>query len=254
MTTGGGATHIATVAGTLRAIGSTTNLLMVSGGGGGAYESTNGADAGGISGSGSNSGTQSTGYMFGQGQYEVAGGGGGLYGGSAQGGAGSGYIGNTSVKNKKMVGYEVPTSDTESTKTESVSSYNAKGSTDRPKSGNGKVRIRRLELWGGEEVEILACGDTNNMTVQVSSGALLFKLYSGETVVYSFTAYSGTSVYDTDNIYVGFLIDTDLELAKPSMVYVNGSVYSYNQEEPDDETMADIYAWINPGLSQEGGE
>lgn len=85
---GGGATHIAKVAGQLSSLSSNlSDILLVSGGGGGglivgetAYD---GKDAGGISGSGDNSANQSTGYGFGQGESgsNVPGGGGGLYGG-----------------------------------------------------------------------------------------------------------------------------------------------------------------------------
>ena len=85
---GGGATHIAKVTGQLKDLSSNlSDILMVSGGGGGGYivgeNAYNGADAGGISGSGSNSANQSTGYAFGQGESGTnkSGGGGGLYGG-----------------------------------------------------------------------------------------------------------------------------------------------------------------------------
>lgn len=86
--TGGGATHIAKVTGHLSALSNNlSDILIVAGGGGGgmiidsvAYD---GADAGGISGSGTNSANQTTGYAFGQGESGsgVSGGGGGLYGG-----------------------------------------------------------------------------------------------------------------------------------------------------------------------------
>lgn len=85
---GGGATHIAKVTGQLKDLSSNlSDILMVSGGGGGGYlvgeDVYDGADAGGISGSGSNSGNQSTGYAFGQGESSTnkSGGGGGYYGG-----------------------------------------------------------------------------------------------------------------------------------------------------------------------------
>ena len=110
-----------------------------------------GADAGGISGSGSNSGNQSSGYAFGQGESgtNVSGGGGGYYGGEKggsllSGGAGSGYIGNSLVSNKKMVGYNVPTSSAESTKTESVNVYSATKEANKPKAGNGFARVKFL--------------------------------------------------------------------------------------------------------------
>ena len=110
-----------------------------------------GADAGGISGSGSNSGDQSSGYAFGQGESgtNVSGGGGGYYGGEKggsllSGGAGSGYIGNSLVSNKKMVGYNVPTSSAEATKTESVSVYSATKEANKPKAGNGFAKVKFL--------------------------------------------------------------------------------------------------------------
>ena len=58
------------------------------------------------------------------------------------GGAGSGYIGNSLVSNKKMVGYNVPTSSAEATKTESVSVYSATKEANKPKAGNGFARVK----------------------------------------------------------------------------------------------------------------
>ena len=60
------------------------------------------------------------------------------------GGAGSGYIGNSLLSNKKMVGYNVPTSDATGTKTESVQVYSASGEENKPKAGNGMARITFL--------------------------------------------------------------------------------------------------------------
>lgn len=70
---GGGATHIAKVTGQLKDLSSNlSDILLVSGGGCGGYlvgeNVYDGADAGGISGSNYKSGTQSTGYAFGQGE------------------------------------------------------------------------------------------------------------------------------------------------------------------------------------------
>lgn len=258
---GGGATHIAKVTGQLSSLSNNlSGILMVSGGGGGGLlvgdTDYSGKEAGGISGSGDNSANQSTGYAFGQGESAdgVSGGGSGLYGGykgtsSKSGGAGSGYIGNSLVSNKKMVGYNVPTSDAESTKTESVDEASESPVSGKPKIGNGHARIKFLRsCWGGEEVAILWAGNSNKMTVQISNGDILFKLYTGDTAIYSFTAYAGSTVLDADNIYVHFLIESEQQLAKPSMVYANGSVLSYNQEEPTDAEMADIYTWLSAGL------
>lgn len=153
---GGGATHIAKVTGQLKDLSSNlSDILMVSGGGGGGLLSGDtdysGKEAGGISGSGDNSADQSTGNAFGQGESgtNVSGGGSGLYGGykgtsSKSGGAGSGYIGNSLLSNKKMVGYNVPTSSAEGTKTESVNDVSASPVSGKPKSGNGFARIKFL--------------------------------------------------------------------------------------------------------------
>jgi len=60
------------------------------------------------------------------------------------GGAGSGYIGNSLLSNKKMVGYDVPTSDATNTKTESVNVASEVPIPDTPKIGNGHVKIRLI--------------------------------------------------------------------------------------------------------------
>ena len=60
------------------------------------------------------------------------------------GGAGSGYIGNSLLSNKKMVGYNVPTSSAEGTKTESVNEASENPVSGKPKIGNGYARITFL--------------------------------------------------------------------------------------------------------------
>jgi len=63
---------------------------------------------------------------------------------SISGGAGSGYIGNSLLSNKKMVGYNVPTSDATNTKTESVLVYSPAPFANMPKMGDGFARIKFL--------------------------------------------------------------------------------------------------------------
>lgn len=63
---------------------------------------------------------------------------------SNSGGAGSGYIGNSLLSNKKMVGYNVPTSSAEGTKTESVNEASETPVSGKPKIGNGFARIKFL--------------------------------------------------------------------------------------------------------------
>lgn len=177
---GGGATHIAKVTGQLKDLSSNlSDILMVSGGGGGGLLSGDtdysGKEAGGISGSGDNSADQTTGNAFGQGESgtNVSGGGSGLYGGykgtsSKSGGAGSGYIGNSLLSNKKMVGYNVPTSSAEGTKTESVNEVSASAVSGKPKSGNGFARVKFLEEIYTDGKIIAVSTKTPNAWVSVS--------------------------------------------------------------------------------------
>jgi len=99
--------------------------------------------------------------------------------------------------------------------------------------------------WMGEEVILLYSGNSNTMTAQISDGHILFKFYSGENVIYSFNAYAGSTVSDANKIYVQFLKDDTNEIAKPSLVYFDGTNYSINQETPTDEQMSDIYTWLS---------
>ena len=201
-TIGGGATSIATKTGLLRTLAK-SDLLIVSGGGGGSYTG-NGADAGGMSGSGGNSGNQLTGYMFGQGAYGNGGGGGGLYGGSSPSGAGSGYIGNTKMGSKKMVGYNVPESSSADTKTISVQEYSQKHTKDKAKAGNGFARItfvdnvyppstfRRVTtlLDDTQGIKDVALGSTRNMGGSCA--------YDSSNNYYTFTvAYSNSFAWTT---------------------------------------------------------
>lgn len=156
---GGGATHIATVTGQLSTLSSNANrskILMVSGGGGGGSVGNgllfNGADAGGISGSGTKSANQTTGYGFGLADIgtNVGSAGAGFYGGyrgddTVGAGAGSGYIGNSLINSKKMVGYNVPTSSDTDTETESVNVFSETAESNKPKKGNGYAKIKLLK-------------------------------------------------------------------------------------------------------------
>lgn len=177
---GGGATHVAKVTGQLKDLSSNlSDILMVSGGGGGGLlvgdTDYSGKEAGGISGSGDNSADQSTGNAFGLGESgtNVSGGGSGLYGGykgtsAKSGGAGSGYIGNSLLSNKKMVGYNVPTSSAESTKTESINEVSASAVSGKPKSGNGFARVKFLEEIYTDGKIIAVSTKTPNAWVSVS--------------------------------------------------------------------------------------
>ena len=102
--------------------------------------------------------------------------------------------------------------------------------------------------WDGSEAVFMWSGNSNKMTVTVASSTITFKMYTGSTVIYTFTAAAGTTIADVANINIGFLIDSTNQVAKPSFTYKSGDTYSYNQETPTDEEMADIYTWLSAGL------
>lgn len=103
--------------------------------------------------------------------------------------------------------------------------------------------------WDGTETDILWSGNNNKLTVQVSNSQIIFKLYTGNTEIYSFTSPVGTSTDDVDKIHVSFLVDEDNEVAKPSFIYETATgVYSYNQESPTDAEMGLIYTWLSAGI------
>ena len=106
------------------------------------------------------SGTQESGYAFGQGG--ASGGGGGFYGGYgaeddvSPAGAGSGYIGNPLLSNKKMYGYGVSKVTTEDAYTVSKTDHSSAAIEKKPKAGNGHARITYLRpsehpapVWDG---------------------------------------------------------------------------------------------------------
>lgn len=228
-TNGGGCTHVAKQTGLLADIGASniTNVLIVSGGGGGGFLYDGniyyGADAGGISGNGTNSGNQTTGNGFGQGEYNInlSGGGSGLYGGykgalNKSGGAGSGYIGNSLLSNKKMVGYNVPTSSAEDTKTESVNVYESVYTANKPKAGNGHARIRLLNeivetpfeqliLHSINQYETLSQTDMFTFPYSSADGSNLFYgnrdkrplQYTDDYYYFAYTAGTGGGITDS---------------------------------------------------------
>lgn len=108
------------------------------------------------------------------------------------------------------------------------------------------------QSWDGSEIEIMSSGENNTLTVQIDNNSLLFTMYTGSTEIYSFTGEMGSTITDLANIHIGFLIDSNLQLAKPSFAYMDSlNSYSYNQETPTDEEMADIYTWVSAGLPSE---
>lgn len=106
------------------------------------------------------------------------------------GGAGSGYIGNSLLSNKKMVGYNVPTSSAEATKTESVNVYSAIPETNKPKEGNGYARIRFLGDSPTTMLFNISATDSlrdsiNNKTPSVIEGSM--GVYDSATQSYYFS-------------------------------------------------------------------
>lgn len=166
---GGGASHIAFRSGTLESLGSKDKVLIVAAGGGGGSYTYAGAPAGGYKGvvtsvTNQNAATQSEGYKFGRGEDGVgvadsdgvAGGGAGLYGGRSNnvkyksaGAGGSGYIGSSRLLSyagitKLMACNKCEESNSENTKTISVSSSNITALEKTAKLGNGEIKITFL--------------------------------------------------------------------------------------------------------------
>ena len=92
---------------------------------------------------------------------------------SKSGGAGSGYIGNSLVSNKKMVGYNVPTSSAEATKTESVNVYSATKEANKPKAGNGFARVKFLRALGKRCLSSITINGTVYPLAQISDFSFL---------------------------------------------------------------------------------
>lgn len=97
--------------------------------------------------------------------------------------------------------------------------------------------------WDGSEVAFAWSG-SNKITVAVASNTITFKMYIGNSVIYTFNAASGSTITDVKDISLAFLIDKDSGVAKPSLVYKSSDTYSYNQESPTDSEMQDIYTWL----------
>lgn len=150
----GGATHIAKSAGELSTFTEETikEVLIVAGGGGGVKG--NDGNINNQTTSGANGGTQTTGYLIGQGETPATStdnnsraGGGGYYGGlsgttkSIGAGGGSGYIGNVLLTNKVMYCYNCTESGDESTKTISTTNVSEDAISNYAKKGNGYAKI-----------------------------------------------------------------------------------------------------------------
>ena len=177
---GGGASHVALITGelkTLEAYKDYNGILITAAGGSGAYGYVpnsnhwwSGVSGGGITGgynnNASQAGNQTSGYAFGAGGDQTgqtivntnhAGGGGGWYGGFADyadngsGGLGAGssnisnyYLGTYGGVTKRMVGYNVTTSNDTSTYTITTSNHSSTATENYAKEGNGHVRITYL--------------------------------------------------------------------------------------------------------------
>lgn len=104
------------------------------------------------------------------------------------------------------------------------------------------------EPWDGSEIDFLWSGNNNKMTCQILNSHIVFKMYTGSTLIYTFTSPVGTSTSDVDDIHVSFLIDSTNQIAKPSFIYKHSSSYDYNQESPTDSEMGLIYTWLSAGI------
>ena len=137
------------------------------------------------------------------------------------GGAGSGYIGNSLVSNKKMVGYNVPTSSAESTKTESVNEASESPVSGKPKIGNGYAKIRFLrplqeksivaEMLASNQFKINGTGEAPT----IYSGSM--GSYDSSTNSYYFSSNCGMDWKNWSNI--GMTLEKAQKLTKIEFEY-----------------------------------
>lgn len=129
------------------------------------------------------------------------------------GGAGSGYIGNTLVSNKKMVGYNVPTSEAESTKTESVEDASESPVSGKPKIGNGHAKIRFLRDLIETNLSSLAKNTdfvnhrkvSGQRTTNVSFQYTFADLTAYYLSDWNLSAYPNTNSYENDEFIVPYM-------------------------------------------------
>lgn len=112
-----------------------------------------------------------------------------------------------------------------------------------------KIKSGTYTEWDGSELDIMWSGDNNKLSVKVENDTITFTMYLFGSVIYTFNSPVGSTPADVKKIHVAFLEDETNHVAKPSFVYHTGSgVYSYNQEDPTDAEMANIYLWIHPPI------
>lgn len=262
---GGGATHIATNnLGELKNYkDNISDILIIAGGGGGASSYSLPGAGGGFKGNISKTdgnctteiysiagGTQTSGYLFGQGQngYNrieanncgcegIGGGGGGFYGGtsyqrdgiesSLSGAGGSGYIANTNLYNKKMVCYNCETSTDINTYTESNTCAESDPTPNCSKKGNGYAKITLVESIPTAPVITGGTGDNWVSTAQTitvategfaDSGLKYYEYYksTSSTAPTISTVATGTTskdltITDEDTTYIWYRTVTNLD-------------------------------------------
>ncbi len=223
---GGGATHIATEPGLLSTLSDKKDsILIVSGGGGGARDQSNhvsaarwghGGSGGGYIAGGAQSsyggsglttvtavsGTQTSGYAFGQGGPATGNGagGGGFYGGlgggspyTGSGGGGSGYIGNPLLKSyenitKVMYCYNCPQTSDTNTYTVNTTNVNASPIPKFTKTGDGYARIKLIK-FGNTDARL------SSVTIP---GATFNQPFDKDTYTYNLTVDSELYEIDVD--------------------------------------------------------
>ena len=130
------------------------------------------------------------------------------------GGAGSGYIGNSLLSNKKMVGYNVPTSEAESTKTESIGEYSDNPVSGKPKGGNGFAKIkllREIPRYSFRDLTRILDIDHKQVTTQWADISPLSQYYNSDYILVTqqnngnyFTSFDGIDGIGRDTVsYTG---------------------------------------------------
>lgn len=95
----------------------------------------------------------------------------------------------------------------------------------------------------GQEIPVIYTDKVNYMSIQsYGSDKCNLRFYLNGNCIYTLSQIS-------TNAYLSMLVDEEQEVAKPSIIYESSSTYSYNQEDPTDTEMANLYKWLTANVN-----
>ena len=101
----------------------------------------------------------------------------------------------------------------------------------------------------GQEIPVIYTDKVNYMSIQsYGSDKCNLRFYLNGNCIYTLSQIS------TD-AYLSMLVDEEQEVARTSVIYESSSTYSYNQEEPTETEMQNLYKWLtaNNQMDEFGG-